>query len=254
MARYPPHVARYLLQETQTAARLLTEIPQRALAVFAHPDDLEVSCGGTVAGWALAGCEVTLVVCTRGDKGSLNEGTNPDALATQRGEEARASAQVLGAAHVELLGFDDGEVENTSALRRLLVGVIRRHRPDVVLMPDPTALIFGSTYVNHHDHRSVGAATLDACAPAAASPLYYPEQGAAHRVTRLLLSGTLAPDAWVDITSTVEQKSEALRCHRSQVGDNDALVTDLVRRRAAEEGARAGVSHAESYRCLDLQF
>ena len=223
------------------------------MAIFAHPDDLEVSCGGTVAGWAAAGAEVLLVMCTRGDKGSLDPATDPRELADRRAGETRASAAVLGAAGVEMLGYDDGEIENTSVLRGQLVSVVRRWRPDVVVAPDPAALIFGSAYVNHHDHRVVGLAVLDACAPAAWSPLYYPAAGPPHAVKQVLLSGTLEPDGWVDITATVERKAEALRCHRSQVGDNASAVSGLVRRRAAAEGARAGVGYAESYRCLQLR-
>ena len=234
--------------------RILNEVPKRALAIFAHPDDLEVSCGGTMAGWAAAGSEILLLMCTRGDKGSLDARTDPDELAKLRALEAASAARVLGSTGIEMLGYDDGEIENTSTLRGQLVAVIRRWRPDVVVAPDPTPLIFGSAYVNHHDHRAVGHAVLDACAPAAWSPLYYPDAGEPHAVGQVLLSGTLEPDGWVDITATVEQKAEALRCHHSQVGDNVSAVSGLVRRRAAAEGARSGVAFAESYRCLQLRL
>ena len=233
--------------------RILSDVPGRALAIFAHPDDLEVSCGGTLAGWTAAGARVALVTCTRGDKGSLDPTTDPEELADRRAAEARASGLVLGAAGVEMLGYDDGEIENTSFLRGQLVELIRRWRPDVVVAPDPAALIFGDAYVNHHDHRAVGLAVLDACAPAAWSPLYYPGAGPPHAVRQVLLSGTLEPDGWVDISATVQRKAEALRCHMSQVGDNAAAVTGLVQRRAAAEGVRAGVASAESYRCLLLR-
>ena len=96
--------------------------------------------------------------------------------------------------------------------------------------------------MNHHDHREVGWATVDACAPAAASPLYFPEAGAAHGVAELLLSGTLEPDVWVDITGTVDDKAAALRCHRSQVEGREELLEDWVRQRAAAEGAKVGVA------------
>lgn len=226
--------------------------PTRALAVYAHPDDFEISCGGTLALWSKAGCSVHVVVCTRGEKGSADPAEDTTALARSRADESRSAAAALGIEGLEQLGYDDGTVENDVALRRRLVAVVRRLRPDCVITSDPTAIFFGSTYVNHHDHREVGWATLDACAPAAASPLYFPEVGPAHTVATLLLSGTLEADAWVDISDTIEHKAAALRCHRSQLGSDAQLVDELVRRRAADEGDRVGVPYAEGYRCIQL--
>ena len=234
------------------SADLLTDDPVAALAVYAHPDDVEVACGGTLARWAAAGAAVHVVVCTRGDKGTADACADGEALAEERAREARAGADVLGVAGLELLGYDDGAVENDVEIRRRLVEVVRRVRPEVVVCPDPTAFFFGSSYVNHHDHRQVGWATIDACAPAAASPLYYRETGPAHVVRRLLLSGTLEPDVWVDITPTVGRKAAAVGCHRSQVGDNGAWIEDWVRQRAADEGAKAGVPYAECFRRIHL--
>lgn len=233
-------------------ARLLDLRPTRALAVYAHPDDLEISCGGTLALWSSAGCAVHVVVCTRGEKGSADPGEDTAALARSRAEESRAAAEALGVDGVEQLGYDDGTVENDVRLRRRLVALVRRLRPECVVTSDPTAIFFGSTYVNHHDHREVGWATIDACAPAAASPLYFPEAGPAHAVRTLLLSGTLEADAWVDISDTIARKTTALRCHRSQLGPDEQLVDELVRRRAADEGERVGVPYAEGYRCIQL--
>ena len=233
-------------------SNLLESEPATALAVYAHPDDLEVSCGGTLARWGRAGCAVHLVVCTRGDKGSFDADADTQALSRTRAEEARDAADVLGAAGLDLLGYEDGAIENDVELRRRLVEVVRRTRPDIVVCPDPTASFFGSSYVNHHDHREVGWATVDACAPAAASPLYFPEAGAAHSVAELLLSGTLVPDVWVDITPSVEGKAAALRCHRSQVGGREQWLEDWVRQRAGAEGAKAGVRYAESFRRIRL--
>lgn len=231
---------------------LLTETPARALAVYAHPDDPEVACGGTLARWADQGCEVRLVVVNAGDKGSLDAATDPAELTRMRAEEVAAAVRVLHLAGFELLGHPDGEVDNDAALRGHLVELVRRHRPDMVVAPDPTAVFFGDSYVNHRDHREVGWAVLDAVAPAASSPLYFPDRGAAHQVATLLLSGTLAPDAWVDVTSTIDQKVAAVACHESRVGEEPELVGKLLRARTSEAGARAGVTHAEAYRRLRL--
>lgn len=224
--------------------------PRRILAVYAHPDDPEVSCAGTLARWADEGAEVHLVICTAGDKGATHGGIDPAELVTARAAEADAAAAVLGLAGHANLGRPDGEVENTPDLRRELVARIRALKPDTVVSCDPTPVFFGSRYVNHHDHRSVGFAVLDACAPAAASPLYVPEVGPPHQVGAIYLSGTLEPDHWEDIATTVDRKVESLICHRSQVGDDLDLVDLVVRRRAASAGADAGLEAAEAFRVL----
>ena len=229
---------------------LLDEAPGRALAVYAHPDDPEVSCGGTLAHWARAGADVRLVVVNAGDKGSPDAATDPAELTERRAREVDAAAGVLGLAGVERMGLPDGEVTNDLALRARLVELIRTHRPDIVVCPDPTAVFFGDSYVNHRDHREVGWAVVDAVAPAAASPLYFPETGPPHQVAGLLLSGTFEPDVWVDISDSLELKVAAVQCHESRVGGDPALVAELLRTRTAESGAQVGVSHAESFRRL----
>ena len=229
---------------------LLDDSPARAMAVYAHPDDPEVSCGGTLAHWARAGAEVRLVVVNAGDKGSPDTATDPAELTERRAREVDAAAGVLGLAGVERMGLPDGEVTNDLALRARLVELIRTHRPDIVVCPDPTAVFFGDSYVNHRDHREVGWAVVDAVAPAAASPLYFPETGPPHQVAGLLLSGTFEPDVWVDISDSLELKVAAVQCHESRVGGDPALVAELLRTRTAESGAQVGVSHAESFRRL----
>jgi LmbE family N-acetylglucosaminyl deacetylase len=232
------------------ASTLLEEAPERALAVYAHPDDPEVSCGGTLAHWARGGADVRLVVVNAGDKGSPDAATDPAELTERRAREVDAAAGVLGLAGVERMGLPDGEVTNDLALRARLVGLIRTHRPDIVVCPDPTAVFFGDSYVNHRDHREVGWAVVDAVAPAASSPLYFPETGRPHQVAGLLLSGTFDPDVWVDISDSLELKVAAVQCHESRVGGDPALVAELLRTRTAESGAQVGVSHAESFRRL----
>ncbi|HZA78355.1 MAG TPA: PIG-L deacetylase family protein [Acidimicrobiales bacterium] len=229
---------------------LLGEAPARALAVYAHPDDPEVSCGGTLAHWARAGADVWLVVVNAGDKGSPDAATDPAELTERRAREVDAAAAVLGLAGVERLGLPDGEVTNDLGLRGRLVELVRTHRPEVVICPDPTAIFFGDSYVNHRDHREVGWAVIDAVAPAAGSPLYFPEAGPPHQISALLLSGTYEPDVWVDISDSLEDKVAAVQCHESRVGGDPALVAELLRTRTAESGAQAGVDHAESFRRL----
>ncbi len=233
-------------------AELVEEAPPSALAVYAHPDDPEVSCGGTLARWAAAGSDVHVVVCTVGDKGSSDSDVVPAELARRRAGEMAAAAASLGLRSHLVLGYPDGEIDNTAELRAELVGVVRRIRPHVVVCPDPTAVLFGSRYFNHRDHRVVGWATLDAVSPAAASPHYFPERGPAHQVATVYLSGTLEPDVWVDVSPSIDAKAEALLCHESQLAETAEWLRQVVRRRAEEGGLVAGVDYAEGFRLLRL--
>jgi LmbE family N-acetylglucosaminyl deacetylase len=223
--------------------------PERALAVYAHPDDPEVACGGTLARWAQLGCQVHLVIACRGEKGSHDAGTDPDALAASRAEEVARAAEVLQLASVEHLGYPDGEIENDAALRSRLIELVRRVRPEALVAPDPTAVFFGDSYVNHRDHRQLGWAVLDTLVPAA-SPPYVPEAGPAHQVSLVLLSGTLDANAWVDVGPVLSTKVAAVACHESRLGGDPALVADLLEQRAAEAGRSAGIAHAEAFRRL----
>ena len=230
---------------------LVTGVPDRVLAVYAHPDDPDISCGGTLARWAAAGCAVTVVLCTRGEKGSLDPAADPSELAALRTEEGAAADRALALPARSILGFGDGEIDEAQ-LRATLVGEIRRVRPDVLLCPDPTAVFFGNHYMNHRDHRTVGWAALDAASPAAAAPLYFPEAGPAHQVGAVLMSGTLTVDAWVDVSSTLDAKIAAVTCHRSQLRDDPDAIAAAVRRRGEEAGRQAGVGAAEGFRYLRL--
>ena len=233
-------------------ADLLGDVPGRALAIYAHPSDPDVSCGGTLAAWAAAGCEVHTLICTDGGKGTADPGADPIDLVRTRTAEAVAAAAVLGLAGQEFLGLPDGELDDDRAFRELLVAAVRRLRPDAVLCPDPTALFFGQDYFNHRDHRITGFAVLDAVAPAAAMPLYFRQAGPAHQVSTVLLSGTLEPDVWVDISKTVDRKGEAVGCHRSQFPDGEEWAATAVRLAAEDAGRRAGVRCAEGFRRLRL--
>jgi LmbE family N-acetylglucosaminyl deacetylase len=231
---------------------LLDADPGRVLALYAHPDDPDVSCGGTLARWARQGAEVHVVICTSGDKGTTDPDLDPAVLARRRADEAHRAAAVVGVTGQHLLGHPDGELADDVALRAELVSWVRRLRPNTVLCPDPTAVLFGEEYFNHRDHRVIGYCALDALAPAAALPHYFPDAGPPHRVDTVLLSGTLAPNVWVDITGTIEDKVAAVACHRSQFADEADWASEAVRLRAEEEGRQAGVPFAEGFRRLRL--
>jgi LmbE family N-acetylglucosaminyl deacetylase len=231
-------------------------VPARALAVYGHPDDPEISAGGTLASWAAAGTEVWLLVTTRGDKGTTDPDADLDALARQRVDETAAAVARLGLAGHRHLDHDDGDLADDAALRAEICAIVRELRPAAVLCPDPTAVFFGDTYFNHRDHRTTGWATLDAVAPAAGNPHYFPEQLAAglpvHRVERMYLSGTLEPNCWIDISDHLDAKIDALFCHASQLGEAGDWFRDFLRERAEADGRAVGVRYAEGFRRLTL--
>jgi LmbE family N-acetylglucosaminyl deacetylase len=232
------------------------EVPARVLAVYAHPDDPEISAGGTLAHWAAAGSEVHSLVTTRGDKGSSDPDADTEALVRLREEEAAAAARVLGLVSARHLDFGDGELTDDAELRRELVRTVRAVRPEVVLCPDPTSVFFGDGYVNHRDHRITGWATLDAVSPAAANPHYFRElldEGlAVHQPRAVFLSGTLEPNVWVDIADALDRKIDALFCHASQLHETSDWFREFLRESAEAAGRAAGLTYAEGFRRIRL--
>ncbi len=226
--------------------------PAVVLAVYAHPDDADVAAGGALARWAANGTRTHLVIVCDGAKGSHDRSTSHTVVASERAAELERAAEVLGISSVMSLARPDGEFHNDAELRGELVREIRRLRPDVVLGPDPTATFFGGVYVNHRDHRETGWAVLDAVAPAAAMPLYFPDAGPVHAVSHLLLSGTHEPDVVVDVTGFVDVKVAAVLAHSSQVGADPEGVRQVVAARAQQAGREVGVALGEPFRHLAL--
>jgi LmbE family N-acetylglucosaminyl deacetylase len=236
---------------------LISEIPTSVLAVYGHPDDPEISAGGTLARWAQSGAEVWELICTKGEKGSQDPEQDPDELTRIRIEETDKAAARLGLAGHFHFDYGDGELQDGPELRRRIVELVRRLKPEVIVCPDPTAVFFGDRYYNHSDHRVTGSATLDAVAPAAGNPHYFPEQlkGGAlsvHSVSAVYLSGTLEPNCWIDISDTIELKIDALFCHASQLVETGEWFRDFLRDRAKDAGTQAGVQYAEGFRRLSF--
>ncbi|MGA2294529.1 MAG: PIG-L deacetylase family protein [Acidimicrobiales bacterium] len=234
--------------------RALRLKPQSAMAIYAHPDDADVAAGGLLAQWANEGCAVHLVVVCDGAKGSHGPLADSVAVRGARREELQLAADLLGATSVLGLDRPDGEVVNDDELRAQLVGLVRKYRPEVVLGPDPTAVFFGGVYVNHRDHRETGWALLDAVAPAAAMPLYFPDQGEPHQVRQLLLSGTHEPDVVADVSGTIDIKVKAVLAHASQLAGDDEAIRELVYGRAEQAGRSVGAAFGEAFRSVELAF
>jgi len=226
--------------------------PERFMVIVAHPDDADFGPAATAAAWIDAGSAGWLVCCTSGDQGGEDPEQDPLELAAIREREQRAAAEVVGYAGVSFLHQPDGALVNDLALRELLVREIRTFRPDAVLTTDPDVL-FHENGVNHTDHRAAGVAAVDAVYPAARNPMAFPwlaKSGlAAHRVRRLYLCWSNAPNVYVDVSATVERKIGALRAHASQLKDFER-VESWIREWSAEEGKAIGVPAGEALRLI----
>ncbi|BCX05432.1 MAG: GlcNAc-PI de-N-acetylase [Candidatus Roseilinea sp.] len=223
-------------------------IPSSAMVIVAHPDDIEFGCAGTCAKWAKHGAKVVYVLVTSGNSGTHDTSHTRETIAEVREREQRAAAEICGVHEVEFLRYNDGEVMPTLELRKDLVRVIRKHKPEVVIAMDPTRMYSGKEYINHPDHRAVAIATMDAIAPVAAMPLMYPELGPAHKVREVWIQWVDDPDTWVDISDTLELKVRALLQHKSQVGEE---MAQRIRDWALQEGK--GLAPAEAFKVIFLE-
>jgi LmbE family N-acetylglucosaminyl deacetylase len=232
-------------------------VPSSALAIAAHPDDVEFGAGGTLAKWAASGCAVHHLVCTDGSKGSWDPGEDVTRLVAVRQEEQRAASRALGGSgEVTFLGAVDGELDSGLALRGAVAACIRTVRPDVVLGHDPWR-----RYRLHPDHRHAGFLLTDGIV-AARDPHFFPEQQLApHRPTTLLLWEADEPDHVESAEGFAETKLRALMEHRSQfrstmhIEDPDATAeVEAFRRRVLERleehGRLAGLPQGEAFKAI----
>ncbi len=230
-------------------------VPKRAMIVYAHPDDIEFSAAGTAAKWSQYGCQVVYVVLTDGNAGSHEANMTPENLAEIRRTEQRAAAKGAGGNTVEFLGCPDGLLQPTLELRKKVVRLIRKYRPQVVICGDPSAYFYGDTYINHPDHRAAAVVTLEAVFPAAEMNLLYPdllEKGlTGHKPNYVFIANRREANFYVDITETIETKIEALRQHASQMGDWDP--GPRIREWSTESGRQVGFEHAEGFRRITLK-
>ena len=232
--------------------------PASALAIGAHPDDVEFGCGATLAKWAATGCVVHHLVLTDGSKGTWNPDADIAALVTTREAEQREAARRLCGDHVGrslgqtiFLHQVDGELDSTLALRGEVARIIREVRPTVILGHDPW-----KRYRLHPDHRHAGLLACDAVV-AARDPHFFRDHGLApHRPTDLLLWEADAPDHVEDVTDWVDVKLHALEAHESQFESTMKAIDpeqveafrQRIRARLADLGGPHGVGSAEVFK------
>ena len=219
----------------------------RAVAVVAHPDDLEYGAASAVARWTGQGKEVAYLLATRGEAGIA--GLPPDKTGPLRMDEERRSAAIVGVREVEFLGHQDGLVEYGMPLRRDLAAAFRRLKPDVVI-----TMSFDLTWgeqgpVNHADHRAVGLAVVDACRDAA-NEWVFPEAGPHWTGIRDAYVGSVDPTHFVDVAATIDAGIASLREHRAYLeglgGDFDP--DEFLKNMAGYTGLGAGVEYAVGFR------
>jgi LmbE family N-acetylglucosaminyl deacetylase len=219
----------------------------RAVAVVAHPDDLEYGVAAAVARWTGQGKTVAYVLASSGEAGIA--GQDPAQVGPLREDEERRSAALVGVTEVEFLGHPDGLIEYGIPLRRDLAGALRRHQPEVVITSSFDLTWGEEGPVNHADHRAVGLAVLDACRDAA-NEWVFPELGPPCRsITGAYVAASGDPTHYVDVTDSIEAGIASLTEHRAYLEglggdfDPDTFLRDM----AGYIGMGAGVDYAVGF-------
>ena len=232
----------------------------RVLVLTAHPDDVDFGCGATVATWTAAGLEVAYCVVTNGDAGGFDRDVPRSAIAGIRQDEQRKAAAALGVTDVDFLGYPDGRLTVSHDLRRDIARVIRRVRPDRMVIHSPQRDL-RSIYGSHPDHLAAGEAAMCAIYPDSRNPFAHPELLAqegleAHTVREVwVMSPNDRAEHYVDVTEVFDRKITALTAHTSQT----AHMTDLddrMRGWGAAQAAAAGLPAgrlAEGFIILDTR-
>lgn len=228
--------------------------PESAMAIVAHPDDIEYSCAGTIIRWAKAGSRICYVLCTSGEVGISEKGMTKENAAKIREAEQLKAAEIAGVEDVVFLREPDGLLQPTLALRKKLVRQIRRFRPEVVITGDPTIVWTGNEYINHPDHRAAAAAALDATFPAAGQPNLFEEleeEGYwAFKPRKVFVTTWTDGDIIVSIDDSIDTKIKALRAHASQMNDRDP--GPRIKEWATSRAKCVEANYAETFRVITL--
>jgi LmbE family N-acetylglucosaminyl deacetylase len=236
------------------------DVPARALAIVAHPDDAEFNCGATLAKWSASGCEVSLMLCTDGSKGTWDpDMAAADLIPIRQAEQRRAADELGCTGELVFAGWTDGELEVDLARRSVVARTIRELTPDVVLAHDPWR-----RWRLHPDHRAAGFLACDGIV-GARDPHFFPEHGLPHhRPSTLLLFESEEPDHVEDVSGHGGAKVGALLAHESQfettmgIGEDASTATgeraDFRQRilgELADTGKPVGVRQAEAFKRVD---
>ena len=229
----------------------------RAMVVFAHPDDADWGCSGTVAKWCRLGWEVVYVMCTDGSKGTEDRSLSAAELSRIRKQEQTDAGRVLGLKSIEFLDFPDGYLEPTISLRREIVRVIRKHRPHILITNNPTRDLTHSNHIGHPDHFAAGEAALSAVFPSARDHLWDESlltQGLyswkVHEVWVMMFGE--GGSHWNPLEEQdIEKAIGAIKSHVSQL-DEPENVHKWMRRWRAENGKNIDAPFAEGFKRFQL--
>src|SRR5215510_10285366 len=227
---------------------------KRVLAVFAHPDDPEFGAGGSMAKLASDGADVTYVIVTDGSQGGEDPKQKDSELKAIREREQRAAARVLGIKRVEFLGYKDGHLAPDLQLRRDIVRMIRKYKPEMVITHIPGRVLDAPMGGSHPDHLAVGEATMAAVYPDSRNPRAFrallKEGFEPHVVNEVWIPYWTLGDYFVDISKTLDLKLKALHKHQSQVAKpgQEWDVDKWVRKRHRDIGKKGGFRYAESFK------
>ena len=228
---------------------------RRGMVVMAHPDDAEWGCAGTVAKWCAEGWDVVYVLCTDGSKGSSDPDMTGEKLVKIREKEQREAGKVLGLQEVVFLGYPDSLLEPTLELRKDIAREIRRYKPDVVIVGDPSRDINSGYYMGHPDHLAAGEAAMSAVFPTARDRMTFPElleEGLEpHSVREVWVAGGgESSDQFVDVEAYMDTAVKALKAHKSQVDQEHA--GEWFRQGRIETGKKVGMAYAEGFKRISL--
>lgn len=225
-------------------------LPHKALAIVAHPDDIEYFCGGLLALWRSNGCEISYLITSSGEKGTNNINEDLQKLQSVRELEQRLSAEIIGVSDITFLHYPDSELSfvDLKQLRGEFVKHIRRVQPDVVLTHDP----FVRTLRQHPDHRIVGQLVLDSCFPISSIMQCYKEQITEEGLSTcqpeyVLMFGTDSANYYVNIESTIDIKINSLQQHNSQEDAFKGGIEKRIRWKARRIGESQGYPYAEEF-------
>jgi LmbE family N-acetylglucosaminyl deacetylase len=232
--------------------------PNVVLGIAAHPDDLDFGSSGTMAKFASEGADVYYLILTDGSSGTEDRTIKPEALRDIRREEQRNAGKIIGLKDVFFCDFPDGALQNTLEVKREVVKIIRKVKPDIAIAMDPSLLYSAKRgFINHPDHRAAGQAALDAIFPLARDHMAFPELLAGgyepHKTKTVLLTNFDTSNYAVDVTDTLDLKFRAIAAHVSQVPKDITPMRARFTEWAAKAGEPYGYKYAETFMRIDVQ-
>jgi len=238
-----------------TELQSLPEDWDRALAIVAHPDDLEHGAASAIARWTTQGKEISYLLVTRGEAGI--DSMPPEEVGPLREAEQRRAAEIVGVRNVDFLDYQDGVIEYSLDLRRDMSRIIRRRRPNILISLN-YHLTWGGVVLNMADHRWVGIAVLDA-ARDAGNRWIFPElleEGFEpwNDVKMVCLSGSSNPTHAVDVSSSIDKGIASLKAHKAYIENlrGDFNPETFLRESASGTGKSIGCEYAVSFEVIEI--